>query len=61
MRTMYKAKGEPIIVDKGDVRLNALGLFHQHQAAHDGRVPMVLDQFGRCARCVELKFWRVDA
>jgi hypothetical protein len=58
MRTMYKAKGESIIVDKGDVRLNALGLFYQHQAAHDG---LVLDQFGRCARCVELKFWRADA
>jgi hypothetical protein len=57
-----KTKGEPIIVDKGeDVRLNGLGLFYQHQAMHDGRVPMRLDEFGRCARCIELKFWEPDA
>jgi hypothetical protein len=28
---------------------------------HAGTTPMVLDDFGRCARCVELGWWKPDA
>ena len=39
----------------------ALGRFYRHNAMHAGTTPMVLDDFGRCARCVKLGFWKPDA
>ena len=41
--------------------LTPLGWFFKHNAMHAGTIPIVLDEFGRCARCVELGFWRPDA
>jgi hypothetical protein len=26
-----------------------------------GTIRLVLDEFGRCVRCVELGFWKLDA
>ena len=48
-------------VDDVDRRLNPIGRFYRHNAMHAGTIPMVLDEFGRCARCVRLGFWRADA
>ena len=56
---------DPIIVvdeRKDDVdRARSLGWFYRHNAMHAGTARMVLDAFGRCARCVELGFWKPDA
>ncbi len=57
---------DPIIVvddciDHVDRELTPLGWFYRHNAMHAGTSPMVLDEFGRCARCVELGFWKPDA
>jgi len=41
--------------------LNPIGRFFRHNAMHAGRIQMVLDEFGRCARCVKLGFWNPDA
>ena len=48
-------------IDGADRALTPLGWFYRHNAMHAGTAPMVLDQFGRCARCVELGFWKPDA
>jgi hypothetical protein len=48
-------------IDDVDRGLNPLGWFYRHNAMHAGTTPMVLDEFGRCARCVKLGFWRQDA
>jgi hypothetical protein len=45
----------------GQDRARALGRFYRHNAMHAGTTPMVLDDFGRCARCVKLGFWKPDA
>jgi hypothetical protein len=44
-----------------DRALTPLGWFYRHNAMHAGTTPMVLDEFGRCARCVKLGFWKPDA
>ena len=48
-------------IDRVDRALTPLGWFYKHNAMHAGTTPMVLDAFGRCARCVELGFWKPDA
>lgn len=48
-------------IDDVDRALNPLGWFYRHNAMHAGTIPMVLDEFGRCARCVKLGFWKPDA
>ena len=57
---------DPIIIvddciDHVDRTLNPMGRFYRHNAMHAGTTRMVLDAFGRCARCVKLGFWRPDA
>ncbi len=57
---------DPIIIeddciDDVDRALTPLGWFYKHNAMHAGTTPMVLDQFGRCDRCVKLGFWKPDA
>jgi hypothetical protein len=41
--------------------LNPMGRFYRHYAMHEGTTPMVHDEFGRCALCVGLGFWKPDA
>jgi hypothetical protein len=48
-------------IDSVDRALNPLGRFFRHAAMHAGNVPMIVDEFGRCARCVKLGLWRPDA
>ena len=48
-------------IDDVDRALNPLGRFYRHNAMHAGTTRMVLDEFGRCARCVKLGFWKPDA
>jgi hypothetical protein len=48
-------------VDDVDRALNGMGRFYRHNAMHAGAVPMVLDEFGRCAKCVKLGFWKPNA
>ena len=48
-------------IDGLDRALNSLGRFYRHNAMHAGTTRMVLDEFGRCARCVKLGFWTPDA
>ena len=57
---------DPIIIkddciDNADRALNPLGRFYRHNGMHAGTTRMVLDEFGRCAYCVKLGFWRADA
>ena len=39
-------------IDEVDHALNPIGRFLRHNAMHAGTTPMVLDEYGRCARCV---------
>jgi len=48
-------------IDDVDRALNPLGRFFRHAAMHAGTIPMVVDEFGRCARCLKLGFWKPDA
>jgi hypothetical protein len=48
-------------IDDVDRALNPMGRFFRHNAMHAGTARMVYDEFGRCARCVKLGFWRPDA
>jgi hypothetical protein len=48
-------------IDDADRMLNPLGRFHRHNNMHAGTIPMVLDEFGRCAYCVKLGYWTPDA
>jgi hypothetical protein len=41
--------------------LNPIGRFYRHNAMHAGTTRMVLDDLGRCAKCVKLGFWKPDA
>ena len=57
---------DPIIIeddciDDVDRALNPFGRLYRHNAMHAGTTRMVLDEFGRCARCVKLGFWKPDA
>ncbi len=49
------------IEDNVDRALTPLGWFYRHNAMHAGTTPMVLDEYGRCARCIKLGFWKPDA
>ena len=48
-------------IDDIDRASNPMGRFYRHVGMHNGSIPMVLDAFGRCAKCVKLGFWRPDA
>jgi hypothetical protein len=48
-------------IDDQDRALNPIGRFYRHNAMHAGTTRMVLDEFGRCAKCVKLGFWKPDA
>ena len=48
-------------IDDEDRALNPMGRFFRHNAMHAGTTRMVLDEFGRCAKCVKLGWWRPDA
>jgi hypothetical protein len=48
-------------IDDADRALNPIGRFYRHNAMHAGTTRMVLDEIGRCARCVKLGFWKPDA
>ena len=48
-------------IDHVDRMLNPIGRFFRHNAMHASTTQMVLDEFGRCARCVKLGFWKLDA
>ena len=41
--------------------LNPMGRYFRHNAMHAGTTRMVLDEFGRCAKCVKLGWWKPDA
>ncbi len=66
MTTDQIKDSDPIIIeddciDDVDRALNPLGRLDRHNAMHAGTARMVLDEFGRCARCVKLGFWKPDA
>jgi len=48
-------------IDDVDRALNPIGRFDRHNAMHAGTTRMVLDEFGRCAQCIKLGFWKPDA
>jgi hypothetical protein len=48
-------------IDSVDRALNPLGRFFRQAAMHAGIMPMTVDEFGRCARCMKLGFWKPDA
>jgi hypothetical protein len=41
-------------IDEADRALNPIGRFFRHNAMHAGTTRMLLDEFGRCARCAKL-------
>lgn len=59
--TKHRTDRDPIKIEATPIEPTPIGWFFIHQAQHDGRVPMVLDEHGRCARCVALGFWKADA
>jgi hypothetical protein len=52
---------DDVCIDDQDRALNPIGRFFRHNAMHGGTTRMVLDEFGRCAKCVVLGFWKPDA
>jgi hypothetical protein len=57
---------DPIEIEDGcihdvDRSLDPIGRFYRHSHMHAGVVPMVLDEFGRCAYRVKNGHWRPDA
>lgn len=52
---------ENVCIDDQDRVLSPIGRFFRHNAMHAGTTRMVLDEFGRCARCVRLGCWKPDA
>jgi len=48
-------------IDDVDRASNPIGRFYRHNGMHAGTTRMVLDEFGRCARCVKLGFWKPNA
>jgi len=52
---------DDVCIDDLDRALNPIGRFYRHNAMHAGTTPMVLDEFGRCAKCVALGFWKPNA
>ena len=63
----YRIKdSDPIMIvddciDNVDRACNPLGRFYRHNGMHADTARMVLDEFGRCAYCVKLGFWKPDA
>jgi hypothetical protein len=41
--------------------LSPLGWFYKHNEMHAGDIPIEYDQWGRCARCVALGYFRCGA
>jgi len=56
-----RIESEDECIDDQDRVLNPIGRFYRHNAMHAGTTRMVLDEFGRCAKCVKLGFWKPDA
>jgi hypothetical protein len=52
---------EDVCIDDADRALSPIGRFFRHNAMHERTTRMVLDEFGRCAKCVKLGFWKPDA
>jgi hypothetical protein len=52
---------DDLCIDDQDRALNPIGRFFRHNAVHAGTTRMALDEFGRCAKCVKLGFWKPDA
>jgi hypothetical protein len=48
-------------IDDVVCNLNPIGRFFRHSAMRAGTTPMGLDEFGRCAKCVKLGWWQLDA
>jgi hypothetical protein len=49
---------DDICIDDVDRTLNPMGRCFRHNAMHAGTARMVLDEYGRCAKCVALGFWK---
>ena len=61
-------EGRPVVSDHGsgkldtlDASLNPYGRHLRHLAEHAGTIPARLDEFGRCAYCVQRGWWKPDA
>jgi hypothetical protein len=54
-------ENEDGFIDYVDRSLDPYGRFLRHNHMHAGVVPMVLDEFGRCAYCVRKGLWRSNA
>jgi hypothetical protein len=52
---------DDVCIDDQDRALNPIGRFFRHNAMHAGTTRMVLDEFGRCAKCAKLGLWKLDA
>lgn len=48
-------------IDHVDREHTSLNWWYRHNAMHAGTIPMLLDEFGRCAYCVRRGFWKPDA
>jgi hypothetical protein len=48
-------------IDDADRSLSPIGRFYRHSQMHAGVIPMVFDEFGRCAYCVKNGHWSPDA
>jgi hypothetical protein len=48
-------------IDDADRSLDPYGRFLRHNYMHEGLVPIVLDEFGRCAYCIKNGHWRPNA
>jgi hypothetical protein len=54
-------KKDPYKLDALDASLNPYGRHLRHLAEHAGTIPARLDEFGRCAYCVQRGWWKPDA
>ena len=48
-------------IDHVDREHTSLNWWYRHNAMHARTIPMLLDEFGRCAYCVKRGFWKPDA
>jgi hypothetical protein len=48
-------------IDDADRASTPYGRFIRHNYMHAGTIPMVFDEFGRCAYCVKNGGWKLDA
>ena len=58
IESIHPIESEDGYIDDVDRSLSPYGRFLRHNHMHGGVVPMVLDEFGRCAHCVQKGFWR---